>query len=418
MNSRKRRSNPLRILILVVLVAAALYFDQVVVPTVPPLFVPTPTPTRSPESYLTEAQTLENEGKYAQALTTYNEAIRVDPKNAGIYISMARLEIYRGNYADAVTNAENALLINSNNAMAHALRGWALGLQGDYLQGEAAVKQAIEIDPNNASAYAYWAEILVSQNLAGQGSLTTLDNAIEASRKAQALAPDAIDTHRARGLVLEVTANYAEAAQEFEAAVALNSNIPDLHLSLGRNYRYLDQLDKAIDEFNRALALNPSDPLAATYISKTYARAGEFARAIQFAQTALKSAPADPYMWGNLGIMQYSNLNLEDAVDSLRLAVQGGMTPEGQEVSGIPLDYNLNVMEYYYKYGLALAKLGRCSEAIPISQALQTTVRNDEVAVYNAQEMVNICQQVATGGQPTAAASETPAGEEQVTPTP
>ena len=43
--------------------------------------------------------------------------------------------------------------------------------------------------------------------------------------------------HRARGLVLEVTGNYEEAIAEFEAAVAMNENLADLHMALGRNYK-------------------------------------------------------------------------------------------------------------------------------------------------------------------------------------
>ena len=43
---------------LVVLVGALVYINQVVVPAVPPLFIPTPTATRSPESYVTDAEKL------------------------------------------------------------------------------------------------------------------------------------------------------------------------------------------------------------------------------------------------------------------------------------------------------------------------------------------------------------------------
>jgi hypothetical protein len=51
---RRKRSNPWRILVLVVLVGIALYFNEIVVPKTPPLFIPTSTPTRSPESFVSE----------------------------------------------------------------------------------------------------------------------------------------------------------------------------------------------------------------------------------------------------------------------------------------------------------------------------------------------------------------------------
>ena len=46
---RRRPSNPLWVITLLVLIAAAWYFNKTVVPTIPAMFEPTPTPTRSRE---------------------------------------------------------------------------------------------------------------------------------------------------------------------------------------------------------------------------------------------------------------------------------------------------------------------------------------------------------------------------------
>ncbi len=390
MNKRRRPLRIGRILVLLILVGGAVYVDRVIVPTSPPLFIPTPTPTRAPESYITEAQRLENEGKYSQAITTYNQAIQSDPKNPATYISLARLMIYTGDFKNAIKNAENALLLNGNNSNAHAIRGWALGLDGDYLNAESAFTKSLELDQNNGDAYAYRAEVLAAQTQAGSGSIGSLDKAVDASRNAQTIAPNALSTHRARGIVLELTGNYADAAREFEAAIAINSNIADLHLALGRNYRYLEQYDRAVEEFNRANALNPGDPLPNFYISRTYASIGEYAKAIQFAEQSVKVAPTDPYMYGNLGTMYYKNKQFEDSIKPLKMAVSGGVADSGEEVKGLPLEYG-RVAEYYFTYGLTLANLGMCGEALPVSQTLMQGVKNDEISLFNAQEIVNIC---------------------------
>ncbi len=390
MNKRRKPLKIGRVLLLVALIGGLVYVNQVIVPATPPLFIPTVTPTRAPESYITEAQRLEGEGKYSQAINLFNQAVQSDPRNPATYISLARLLIYSGEYQEAVKNAENALLLNGNNSSAHAIRGWALGLSGDYLGAESSFNKALELDQNNADAYAYRAEILANQTQAGTGTIGSLDKAVEASRNAQAIAPDALSTHRARGVVLELTGNYADAAREFEQAVAINNNIADLHLALGRNYRYLEQFDKAVEEFNRANALNPGDSLPNFYISRTYAAIGEYAKAIQFAEQSLKVDPTDPYMYGNLGTMYYKNLQYEEAIEALRVAVSGGIAENGEEVEGLPLDYG-RVAEYYYTFGLALANMGQCGEALPISQTILAGVKTDEVSVFNAQEIVNIC---------------------------
>ena len=51
--------------------------------------------------------------------------------------------------------------------------------------------------------------------------------------------------------------------------------------------------------------------------------------------------------------------------------------------------------EYYYTYGLSLARQGDCGEALQISQLLVQGVPNDETAVYNAEAIIEICQEVA-----------------------
>ena len=76
---RRRRPNPWRVILLLILIGAALYVNQVVVPAMPPLFIPTATPTRDPESFVSAADALFDSAKYAQAITAYEEAIRIIP---------------------------------------------------------------------------------------------------------------------------------------------------------------------------------------------------------------------------------------------------------------------------------------------------------------------------------------------------
>ena len=391
MLKKRRRSNPWRVIVLILLVCGALYINQVVVPATPPLFIPTPTPTRSPESYVADAENMLAEGRISPAIDAYYEAIRADPRNASNYIVLSRLLIYSAKYDEAIENAANALLINPNNSMALALQGWAMGFRGEFFDAETVLKKAITADPNNYAAYAYLAEVYALQVQAGEDDLTTLDKAVEASRTAMDLNQNALETLRARGVVLELTGNYEEAAVQFEAAINQNPNIADLHLALGRNYRYLTLYDKAVEEFNRANALNPSDPLPDTYISRTYLTVGEISKAIQYAEQALKDDPTDPYMYGNLGTMYYRNEQYNEAIKYFRIGIQGGLSEDGQVVEGLPLDAG-RISEYYQLFGLSLARNAACGDAIQIAQILKEGQPDDEYAVYNADEMINICQ--------------------------
>ena len=86
-------------------------------------------------------------------------------------------------------------------------------------------------------------------------------------------------------------------------------------------------------------------------------------------------------------------------------------------MEGLPLDYG-RVEEYYWYYGFALARSSRCSEAVPVFQALLSGVPNDEIAVYNATEGLAICQQSLQSPEPETEAASTELPPEELTPTP
>ncbi len=385
------------------------YVDLVVVPATPPLFIPTATPTRDPKSYIVDAAGLFAAGKLKAAMDAYQQAIQAEPQNPTNYIALARIQVFDGKYQDAQVNAENAILLDKKNSLALAVKGWALGMQGSYLEAEAALKDALDLDANNALAHAYLAEVLADEADAGKGTLGTMDRAAEESRKAVALDDNLLEAHRARGLILELTANNQEAVQEFNRAIQLNENLSDLHLALGRNLVVLEQYVQAVEEFSKAYALNPTDPYPNLYISRTYAKIGEWAKSVQYAEQAAKDGPSDPYIQGNLGSAYYKLEQYDKAIIHLRLAVRGGTTDTGEVVKGLPLDYNNRIMEFYSRYGLALARVNQCNEAIQVAQAIQQGVKDDETSVYNAGEIINVCQENITGTRtPTPEATKTP----------
>jgi tetratricopeptide (TPR) repeat protein len=295
-------------------------------------------------------------------------------------------------YEEAQKNAENALLLNPNNALAYGVHAWALDFQGGRNgEAQASIDNALRLDPNNALIHAYYVDVLISQGFESYAK------AAEESRVALALNPDIVETHRARALILEATQNYEEALAEYQAAIDINQNIPILYIGLGLNYRILQVYDKAVEAFTKANALNPADPLPDLYISRTYATIGDYEKAIQYGETSVQDRPDDASLRGNLGVMYYRNFFWPDAIQQLGYAIYGGLTEDGVEIEGIPLVNEPLVAEYYYTYGLALARTNQCGEALPVAQTIQSRVPNDENAVFAADEIIRICSENLAG---------------------
>ena len=417
MTRKRYRVNWFLVSVLLVLIILGVYVDRVIVPTIPLPFVPSATPTRSAESFVTEAQQAFAEGNLLRSIELYKEALRSDPQNESIYVAMAQAQVFAGQYAEAEDSAGNAILLNANHSMAHAVRAWALDFQGDTIGAMDSIQRALDLDPNNGIAHAYYVEILVDNYQAGTGGFDDLTKAAEESRVALSLAPNTIESNRARGYILEATANYEEAIQFYKAAVELNDKIPDLHLALGRNYRFLGVYDNAIEELTRANALNPSDPTPDLLISRTYASIGEFAKAAQFAQSAVNDAPTDPSLRGNYGVMLYRNVDWVEAINQLGLAINGGKTEDGQAIEKIPLSTEVRVVEYYFTYGLSLARLNRCGEALQVAQQILGRVPGDEIAVANANEIIRICETNLSVTPTPGAETPSPTGTSTPTPT-
>jgi tetratricopeptide (TPR) repeat protein len=395
MTRRRKRPNLFSWAIFGLVVLFGYYLNQVYLPAQPNPFEATPTPTRSPESLATEAEELFKQGKLLPSIEAYEEAINASPQNPALYIAVARIQVWAGQYEEAKANAENAMLLNPNSSMAYAVHAWAL----DFLGGEtnraealADIQTAIELDDRNAIAHAYYAEILIDTGL-----FENYDKAAEESRVAYALDPNLVETRRARAYVLENVGadryNYELAVQEYEAAIQLNPNIPILHMELGRNLRFLEVYEEAIKEFTIANTLNPEDPEPDLFISRTYATIGDYAKAIQYAEQAVKDRTTDPSLRGNYGVMLFRNFLYQPALDQLSLAVKGGTTEEGLPVLGMSITDGGRAVEYYYTYGLALARTNECGEALKLSQQIQSAVPTDENAVFAAEEMVRICQE-------------------------
>jgi len=426
MTRRKKRPNYFAWTVFGLVLLFGYYFNQVYLPTQPNPFMATPTTTRSPESYATEAEMLFNDGKLFQAIDAYKEAIRSSPQDSSLYVTLARLQVWAGQYEEAQTNAESALLLNSKNALAQGVRAWSLDFQGENSEAMDTIEEAVAIDPNNALIQSYYVEILTD------AGFDYYDQAATQSRAALALDPGIVETHRARAYLLsrapdpipnpDPITNLEEAIQEYEAAIKINKNIPILHMELASNYRLLQATDQAVTEYTLANTLNPSDPEPEYFISRTYASVGDYAKAVQYAEQAVNDAPTKALYRGNYGIMLYRNLRWPEAIDQFRLAINGGKTEDDQQIVGIPLDINDRFsIEYHYIYGLALAYENQCGEALQLVQALQSKVRSNEDAMAAADKTIEICQEnldnpVSATSTPEVEATSTPEGTETALP--
>jgi len=312
---KKRRSSPVRVLFLLMLISAGVYVyalikqEQVEVP-----FVPTPTPTRSARSYAAEAEDLYLQGKLSEAISAYEQAIALDPGDVLLYIPLTRLLTLEGRSVDAVRLGLRATELSPENAHALAVLGMAYDWNGDVPEAIDACRRAIELDPTSAEAYAYLAEAYADAQRWG--------DAVEAAETALQLDDHSVDVHRNYGYVLEVQGSYWMAIEAYKRALEIHPNLAHIHITLGRNYRGLGSFEDAVESFQQAAEIDPDNAVALTELGKTYQQLGEFGQAETYLEQATEADPQFGPAFGYLAINYWSRRNYESAIENFKPAIE------------------------------------------------------------------------------------------------
>ncbi len=387
-------------------------------------FAPPPTPTRMAMSFVEEGKAFFDAGILEKAITAYQKAVAVDPRNPQLWAELARIQTYSSELMlsaekkqerlqQAKDSIDKAIELNNDFALGHAIRTLVLDWYANpnWMDAETREKTLIDayqasahallLDPSNALALAFRAEVLVDQ---GNWSA-----ALDAGAQAAQLGAEFMDVHRAYAYVLESNGYYNRAIEEYLEAIRLNTNLPFLYIRLGANYRKLGELatdpvvaqqmiDEALKAFSRAADLNPSDPLPYLSIAQTYANQGDFFAAERNARKALSLDNTNPFLYGRLGVIYYMAKNYETAIKVLRCAVRGCLAAdnEAQEVDVIEtLPLAANSVDVYYIYGSVLSFYGEtpgyCEEAAAIFAELRASPYHDETIEAIIREGEVIC---------------------------
>ena len=456
--NRKPQSNIYRMFLWVVMILGGVWIlQQMDKGEIRPLFEPTATPTRAPESYILEGDANFTAGNLNGAITAYREAVIVNPNNAQIWAKLARIQTYssaflitneekKARLLEALESADKAVGLAPEDSFVHAIRAFTLDWNAnsnfytteevqDFLaQAEQEALIAQQLDNTNPLALAYYAEILVDQQKWNQAELI-IKQALER--------PDAsqwMDVYRVNAYVLETLGQYNLAISEYEKAIALEPNFTFLYLRIGANYRRLafeipnieaarPVYEKSLEYFDRAAKINEqigvNDPTPYLSISRTYSQLGEFFIAARNVQKALSYEPDNADIYGQLGVIYFRSRNYEGSIDTLKCAIYGcsgeasclgrGLDKCYPDLGEQPVDVqglaiSPNTIVYYYIYGSVLAALSRpkdnhCDEAMQTMSEVRAELNNNPDDYADGRETIisiveageEICASLASG---------------------
>ena len=381
---RRTGSNPIRVMILLILIAGGLYLLTVRPEAIPQPFRATPTPTRTAVSYVTEADEYYKQGQLDEAVSTYEEAVRRDPTLIENYVPLVRLLVFSGRLDEALDYADTALFVEPDDAASRAIRAMALdwksseladqGLDEDaadmLIEALNEINKAVELDPASAESYAYQAEILFD--------LVNYEQADEAIDNALLLNAGSVDVQRIAGYTMEFRGYRQEAIDHYQEAIRLHPKLAMLHHALGRTYIGAGEIDLALDSLETAVELDSENSEYLYFMGYAYFTIGERELAADYFKQALEFRPEYPAAHCQLGLIYYQQRNWEGAIPELEVGVEG---------YGDLISYRNAFC--YYTLGLSYFYVARCEDAYPLfDQVLEAIPENAP-----AEEGIRLCRE-------------------------
>jgi tetratricopeptide (TPR) repeat protein len=336
------------------------------------------------------------------AIADYTEAIRLDPNNAGYYIT--RGSIY-GNDDRAIADFARAIRLDPNSVDAYQRRAWAYQAKKDTFRAMADWTEAIRLDPNDY--YYYYARGNLHTELGGY------DYAIADYTEAIRLFPPDYSRKWECSMLYDSRAQIYRKLSQNDQAIAdlteairispagsgwlfdlLYQNRAQIYVEMSQNDRaiadYIEAArfhddpakflidsgnvaanpDRAIALYSAALRLNPNDPLALELRGLVYLNKNDYDLAIADYTAYLRLDPNDIAILGQRGWAYHQKRDYDRAIADYTQAIR--LTPDSAWA------YNKRGDAYYSKknYAQAIADYEAALRIYPDDALARTGLEN------------------------------------------
>ena len=208
--------------------------------------------TESGESaFISEAHTLTEEGKWAQAADEYQAALALEPNNPSTLNDLGVALAKTGDLNGALQSYRKAVTLSPGLAAVHDNLGVALQKKGDAAAALAEFRAAVAAEPNDVQA------------------------------------------HSNLGLALESRGDLAGALRQYQTALRLDRGSYEAQYNVARALEESGDFDGAIAAFQRTVAQKPDDAMAHFGLGTALEGRGDHRAALEQYRQAQRLAPVN-----------------------------------------------------------------------------------------------------------------------------
>jgi tetratricopeptide (TPR) repeat protein len=214
-------------------------------------------------------------GRYAEAETFLLQVAEQKPEYANVYHMLGVIAGLRGAPEKAVALFRRALALNPTYGEARLNLAITLADIGAY---EAAAEEADTLRGREPGEAARLSPSVLGKLANAHADLARkyhalgmYADAVGEYDKALGLCPNFPDLHNGRAVSCRELGNYAGAEASLARALELNPRYAEAYVNLGRLHQQMGNPAAAIAAWERALELHPTHPLARIYVSQATA---------------------------------------------------------------------------------------------------------------------------------------------------
>jgi tetratricopeptide (TPR) repeat protein len=243
-------------------------------------------------------------GRFEEALPEYKTALKQSPKLAGARLNLALAYYKMGKIEDAVTELEKVHVEEPANHQAVLL------LADCYLRmaREDDVIRILEPEeqkyPDDMAVAYMLGTALIRQKRVEEGELL-VDQILRNG--------DSAEAHLMMGSAKMNVQDYAGARDEFAKAVALNPNLPEVHVLYAKALVFTGDSDMSAKEYKTELTVDPYNFDANLQLGATARQEQNFDEAKKYFERAQETRPGDPGVRYQLALVAIDQGRLDDA---------------------------------------------------------------------------------------------------------
>jgi tetratricopeptide (TPR) repeat protein len=195
------------------------------------------------------------------AETALRKSVDLDKHNSDALVKLGKVQVAEGSADQALATYQQSIKDNPREISFYILAGGLYEMKSDWEHAKAMYQQALNIEPNNPLASNNLAYVILQQG----GNVDVALSMAQTARRGMPDSPNAADT---LGWAYYQKGVYQSAIDSFQEALRLNeknhgAEDATVHYHLGLAYQKANQSALARQQLERVLKINPNYPNAA-----------------------------------------------------------------------------------------------------------------------------------------------------------